>query len=160
MGCGRIRYMKSRAIRCNHRLGSHGYEAGSGGNSDSGGAAFRGRGRIVGSGEMAALVRSHARDQTALAPLESWSDQLVCSVNLMLACGFPSLVFWGPEMVQFRNDKGEVCGTVLVFRSVAERRNNLQSAEGERVELRRPDGESMHMHFSCPPVLGQQGQVI
>ena len=29
---------------------------------------------------------------------------LLCSVNLMLACAFPSLVFWGPELVQLYND--------------------------------------------------------
>ncbi|WP_260740478.1 PAS domain-containing sensor histidine kinase [Tunturiibacter lichenicola] len=33
-----------------------------------------------------------------------WSEGLLSSVNLMLACAFPSLVFWGEELVQLYND--------------------------------------------------------
>ena len=60
--------------------------------------------RIVGRGEIAALIRERDWSGTPLGPLASWSDHLVCTVNMMLACAFPSLLFWGPEMVQLYND--------------------------------------------------------
>ena len=53
---------------------------------------------------MAELVRTHNWSQTSLGPIEEWSEGLVCAVNLMLACQFPSAIFWGAEMVQFYND--------------------------------------------------------
>ncbi|MGD0732884.1 MAG: PAS domain-containing protein [Terracidiphilus sp.] len=53
---------------------------------------------------MANLIRAYAWSATPLGPMESWSDCLLCSVNLMLACAFPSLIFWGSELVQFYND--------------------------------------------------------
>lgn len=53
---------------------------------------------------MAALIRAHDWRATPLGPISGWPDSLAGSVNLMLACAFPSLVFWGPEMIQFYND--------------------------------------------------------
>lgn len=35
---------------------------------------------------------------------KDWSESLVLSANLMLSCAFPSLVFWGKELVQLYND--------------------------------------------------------
>ncbi len=61
-------------------------------------------GRIVGRGEMASLVRSFNWAATPLGAIENWSESLLCSVNLMLACRFPSLLFWGPQLIQFYND--------------------------------------------------------
>jgi hypothetical protein len=43
-------------------------------------------------------------ESTSLGRIEDWSDSLLCSVNLMLACAFPSLVFWGSELLQVYND--------------------------------------------------------
>lgn len=63
-----------------------------------------GAGRIVGDGEIPALIRERDWSSTALGALTDWSDGLVCSMNLMLACAFPSLLFWGPEMIQFYNE--------------------------------------------------------
>ncbi len=60
--------------------------------------------RIVGSGEMARLIRARDWAATPLGPQATWPDVLVCSVNLMLGCAFPCLIFWGPEMVQLYND--------------------------------------------------------
>jgi PAS domain S-box-containing protein len=59
---------------------------------------------IRGKSQMAERVRGHDWSATALGRIEDWSDNLVCSVNLMLACAFPSLVFWGTELVQLYND--------------------------------------------------------
>ena len=53
---------------------------------------------------MADLIRAHNWGATPLGRIEDWSEGLLCSVNLMLACAFPSLVFWGDELVQFYND--------------------------------------------------------
>jgi PAS domain S-box-containing protein len=53
---------------------------------------------------MADLIRVHDWSSTALGPIEDWSEALLLSANLMLSCAFPSLVFWGKELVQLYND--------------------------------------------------------
>ena len=59
---------------------------------------------ILGKSQMAGLVRAHDWSSTPLGPIEGWSESLLGSANLMLACAFPSLVFWGEELVQLYND--------------------------------------------------------
>ena len=61
-------------------------------------------GMILGRSHMAALVRAFDWSSTPLGRIEGWSESLLCSVNLMLACAFPSLVFWGKDLVQLYND--------------------------------------------------------
>ncbi len=61
-------------------------------------------GLIHGESRMADLIRTRDWSSTPLGRMEDWSESLLCSVNLMLACAFPSLVFWGDELVQFYND--------------------------------------------------------
>ena len=61
-------------------------------------------GVILGKSQMAGLVRAHDWSSTPLGKIEDWSGSLRCSVNLILACAFPSLVFWGRELVQLYND--------------------------------------------------------
>jgi PAS domain S-box-containing protein len=53
---------------------------------------------------MAELIRAYDWSSTPLGPIEDWSEALLLSVNLMLSCAFPSLVFWGKELVQLYND--------------------------------------------------------
>jgi PAS domain S-box-containing protein len=53
---------------------------------------------------MAALIRAHDWSPTPLGPIEDWPEALLLSANLMLSCAFPSLVFWGEELVQLYND--------------------------------------------------------
>jgi len=53
---------------------------------------------------MAELIRAHDWGATPLGPIEDWSEALLLSANLMLSCAFPSLVFWGKELVQLYND--------------------------------------------------------
>ncbi len=53
---------------------------------------------------MADLIRAHDWSSTPLGRVEDWSEGLLASVNLMLACAFPSLVFWGEGLVQLYND--------------------------------------------------------
>jgi PAS domain S-box-containing protein len=59
---------------------------------------------VSGAGEMADLTRTHDWASTPLGPIDTWSDTLLCSVNVMLSCRFPTVIFWGPEMIQFYND--------------------------------------------------------
>jgi PAS domain S-box-containing protein len=59
---------------------------------------------IQGKSQMADLIRAHDWSSTPLGGVEDWSEGLLSSVNLMLACAFPSLVFWGEELVQLYND--------------------------------------------------------
>ncbi|HTC76342.1 MAG TPA: PAS domain S-box protein [Edaphobacter sp.] len=53
---------------------------------------------------MAELIRAHDWSSTPLGPIEDWSEALLLSANLILSCAFPSLVFWGKELVQLYND--------------------------------------------------------
>ena len=59
---------------------------------------------IHGNSRMAELIRTHDWNLTPLGPIEGWSEALCFSANLMLSCAFPSLVFWGKELVQLYND--------------------------------------------------------
>jgi PAS domain S-box-containing protein len=61
-------------------------------------------GLIRSRGRMAELIRAHDWSSTPLGPIEGWSEALLLSANLMLSCAFPSLVFWGEELVQLYND--------------------------------------------------------
>ncbi len=62
------------------------------------------RNLIQGKSQIADLIRAHDWSATPLGRVVDWSEGLLSSVNLMLACAFPSLVFWGEELVQLYND--------------------------------------------------------
>jgi len=62
------------------------------------------RKQVSGAGEMADLTRAHDWASTPLGPIDTWSDTLLCAVNVMLSCRFPTVIFWGSEMIQFYND--------------------------------------------------------
>jgi PAS domain S-box-containing protein len=53
---------------------------------------------------MAELVRSHNWADTPLGPIDTWSETLLTSVNIMLNSAFPMAVCWGAEMIEFYND--------------------------------------------------------
>jgi PAS domain S-box-containing protein len=53
---------------------------------------------------MADLVRGFGWQRTPLGPIETWSDTLVITVNLLLASRHPMFLWWGPELIQFYND--------------------------------------------------------
>jgi PAS domain S-box-containing protein len=61
-------------------------------------------GLIHGKSRMTEIIRAHDWSLTPLGPIEDWSEALLLSANLMLACAFPALVFWGKELVQLYND--------------------------------------------------------
>src|SRR3984957_2472543 len=60
--------------------------------------------RIIGSGEMAKITREFDWGSTSLGPVESWSDTLVTTVNLVLSSRHPMFLWWGAELIQFYND--------------------------------------------------------
>ena len=53
---------------------------------------------------MADRIRAFDWAGTLLGPLESWSDGLLTTVNLMLHSPSPTVITWGPEMVFLYND--------------------------------------------------------
>jgi len=59
---------------------------------------------IVGTGEMADLVRGYDWGSTSLGPIESWSKELITIVNLTLCSPSPARTMWGPEFVLIYND--------------------------------------------------------
>src|SRR5580704_7187940 len=60
--------------------------------------------RIIGSGEMAEIIRAFDWDKSPLGPVATWSDILVTTVNVLLASRHPMFLWWGPDLVQFYND--------------------------------------------------------
>lgn len=59
---------------------------------------------FAGPGEVRALCRDHGWAATPLGPVESWPQSLRTAVSICLASGFPTLVMWGPDLVQIYND--------------------------------------------------------
>jgi PAS domain S-box-containing protein len=53
---------------------------------------------------MADLVRAHNWADTPLGPIGTWSETLLCSVNMILASRFPMAVCWGEQMILLYND--------------------------------------------------------
>lgn len=53
---------------------------------------------------MAELIRGFDWTKTSLGPIDSWPDNLVITVNLLLASRHPMFLWWGPELIQFYND--------------------------------------------------------
>jgi PAS domain S-box-containing protein len=53
---------------------------------------------------MADLTRAFDWAKTPVGPVESWSDTLVTTVNLLLASRHPMFLWWGPDLIQFYND--------------------------------------------------------
>lgn len=60
--------------------------------------------RIIGTGEMAELVRAYDWSATALGPIDSWSKELITIVNLTLASSSPARTMWGPDLILIYND--------------------------------------------------------
>ncbi len=60
--------------------------------------------RVAGTGRMAERTAAHDWESTALGPISEWPEALVVLVNSLLASQHPTLLFWGPELIQFFND--------------------------------------------------------
>jgi len=58
---------------------------------------------------MADLIRAFAWRRTPIGPIDTWSDTLVTTVNLLLASRHPMFLWWGPDLIQFYNDGYRPC---------------------------------------------------
>jgi PAS domain S-box-containing protein len=63
-----------------------------------------GASRILGDGEMADLVRAFDWAGTSLGAIESWPENLLLTVNMILSSRHPMFLWWGEELIQFYND--------------------------------------------------------
>ncbi|HKP77157.1 MAG TPA: ATP-binding protein [Longimicrobiaceae bacterium] len=59
---------------------------------------------FAGGGEMRAQCRAKDWAATPLGPVEGWPPALRVAAATTLACAFPAIVLWGPELVQVYND--------------------------------------------------------
>lgn len=59
---------------------------------------------FAGNGEMAALMRAHDWASTALGPVSEWPQSLKITVNICLNSRFPTVIWWGPDLVMLYND--------------------------------------------------------
>ncbi|HEY0777862.1 MAG TPA: PAS domain-containing protein [Gemmatirosa sp.] len=57
-----------------------------------------------GPGEMAARCRGFDWATTPLGPVDGWPQSLRTAAGIVLGAGFPSLLCWGPALVQIYND--------------------------------------------------------
>jgi len=64
----------------------------------------------VDTNEMSALVRAYDWNSTALGAAENWPASLKTATNVVLACEFPMILLWGPELVQIYNDGRTLMG--------------------------------------------------
>ena len=58
----------------------------------------------AGEGEAAELMRRKEWSQSPLGAVASWPQSLRSAVELALACGFPMIVLWSPDLIQLYND--------------------------------------------------------
>jgi signal transduction histidine kinase len=56
------------------------------------------------SGEMGRRCREMDWAATPLGPVEGWPQSLCTAAGMVLASAFPSIVLWGPELIQIYND--------------------------------------------------------
>jgi PAS domain S-box-containing protein len=60
--------------------------------------------RIIGTGDMAALVRAYDWGSTPLGDIDTWSIELLTVVNLTLSSPSPARTMWGPDFILIYND--------------------------------------------------------
>jgi signal transduction histidine kinase/PAS domain-containing protein len=60
--------------------------------------------QFAGPGEMRARCRAHDWSVTKLGPVEDWPQSLRATAATVLAAGFPSVIRWGPDLLQIYND--------------------------------------------------------
>lgn len=59
---------------------------------------------LSGAGEMGELIGSLDWSETPLGPIETWSTSLLTTVKLCIYSRFPTLIWWGRELIQIYND--------------------------------------------------------
>jgi hypothetical protein len=59
---------------------------------------------ISGNGEMARLIRSRNWTSTSLGDPEDWPQSLKTTLSILINSKFPTVLFWGPDLICFYND--------------------------------------------------------
>ena len=59
---------------------------------------------FAGGGEAGRLMAEFDWAATSVGPVETWPDSLRFAVRTVLASRFPTIVLWGPDLLQFYND--------------------------------------------------------
>src|SRR5688572_25223842 len=55
-------------------------------------------------GEMGELTRTFNWSDTVLGHPDTWSQNLLITLSIILKSKFPMFLWWGPELIQFYND--------------------------------------------------------
>ena len=58
----------------------------------------------AGESEAADLIRHKDWSQTVCGDISTWPQSKKTAIDLTLACNFPMIVLWGPDLIQFYND--------------------------------------------------------
>ena len=58
----------------------------------------------IGAGEMLSRVREFDWSTTPLGHPGEWPESLRTAVDVVLGCGFPAILVWGPQLIQIYND--------------------------------------------------------
>lgn len=136
---------------------------------------------ISGSGELAHLVRVHDWTHSALGPIDTWSEALLTTVNIVLTSRFPTVLFWGPSMIQIYNDS--YCALIAdrhptaLGQSAPECWQEAWSTIGAQFESALRDGssfyeqgvlipitrhgklEDVYWSYNCGPVYSPSGEI-
>lgn len=56
-------------------------------------------------GEMATRIREFPWEDTSLGSIDTWPRCLTSTIDLILPCGFPMIILWGPQLIQIYNDQ-------------------------------------------------------
>src|SRR3954464_8599701 len=59
---------------------------------------------FAGGGEAGRLMAEFDWASTSVGPIEAWPDSLRFAVRTVLVSRFPTIVLWGPDLLQFYND--------------------------------------------------------
>lgn len=59
---------------------------------------------FAGGSTMAARCRAFDWASTPMGPVDCWPSSLRTAAAIVLASGFPSIVLWGPDLIQLYND--------------------------------------------------------
>lgn len=60
---------------------------------------------LSGGGEMGQRIREYDWDNSPIGNPSTWPQALKLTVRLMLSSGHPMFIWWGPDLIQFYNDR-------------------------------------------------------
>jgi signal transduction histidine kinase len=130
---------------------------------------------------MADLVRGHNWVDTPLGAIAAWPELLIGSVNLLLCSQFPTVILWGPRLIQIYNDAFvsviEAKHPGALGQPAAECWKESWHITGPQVEAALLRGESVYRKnvlipvlrqgalqdvywtYSCSPIYGRSGNI-